>query len=127
VKAPQQYLIVGVGAAIGASLRFFINELAKKHLASPFPWATFGINIAGSLLLGAFLGLSQRHALAPHWQLFVAVGLLGGFTTFSSYSAESVLLLRQGNMLSFLVYVLGSNVLAIGAAAVGYWVLRAQA
>lgn len=127
MKGIQAYLIVGAGAAIGASLRFFINELAKKSLTSAIPWAAFGINVAGSLCLGLFMGLMQRHNFAPQWQLFIAVGLLGGFTTFSTFSAESVALLRQSNVLGFAVYVFGSNALGIAGAALGYWLTKPAA
>lgn len=101
-----QSLWVALGAAIGANARFWIGELFKARVDHPFPWATFTINVLGSFLIGlAVVILADRPA---QWHLFVVVGLLGGFTTFSAFSIENVRLLQSGKVLETLMYSVGS-------------------
>ncbi len=91
--------------------------MAPKADAAAFPWATFLINISGSLLIGLLAGLLHRSILPGPWRIFVGVGVLGGYTTFSTFSLETLQLLEHGRGLWALIYVLGSVIFGI----VGCW------
>lgn len=114
----KNILLVGFGGAIGSVLRFLISSaIALKA----FPAATFAINVVGSLLIGLVMGWTAKNEmLANNWKLFLGTGLCGGFTTFSSFSFENLLLLQQGKYLFTLAYVIGSFTLGIAAAFLGY-------
>jgi CrcB protein len=125
----QAYLLVGMGGAIGAMLRFGIGSLVGRIWPLGFPLATLLINIAGSMLMGLFAGLLTK--LTPSWgetaRLFVAVGLLGGFTTFSSFSLETVLLIERGEVALAVAYVLLSVVVCLAGLYLGLLVTRGVA
>jgi CrcB protein len=94
-------------------------------LVIAFPFATFGINIAGSLLIGLLFGLSQRGYLVMHdWLMFLTVGICGGFTTFSTFSLENLILLREGDYMNFMIYAFGSLLLGLLAVWAGYWLAK---
>lgn len=111
----QTLLLVATGGAIGSILRFLISLLFTKVWASPFPLATLVINVAGALAMGLLMGTLIR--LEPSWmdeaRLFAAVGVLGGFTTFSAFSLEAVALLEGGLLAQALLYVGLSIVLCL--------------
>jgi CrcB protein len=117
-------LWIAGGAAIGANLRFWLGELVGQRGAMVFPWATFAINVLGSLAIGIFYAWEMKYT--PHFQarLFIAVGICGGFTTFSTFSWESLRLMEKGEWFAFGVYAVGSVVLTIAACALGYFVTR---
>jgi len=93
------FLLVALGGAVGSSLRYGASVLIGRAWAGSFPFATLFVNIVGSLAMGLFIGTMARSL--PAWQeqarLFIAVGLLGGFTTFSSFSLDTVTLIERGN------------------------------
>ncbi|MGB6104841.1 MAG: fluoride efflux transporter CrcB [Pusillimonas sp.] len=120
------YLIVFLGAGLGGMARHGVN-LAFLKIAGPggFPFGTLAINIVGSLLMGALVELvAQQGALPRHVQLFLATGLLGGFTTFSTFSMESLALLHRGQLMAAMLYVAVSVVSAIGGMALVMHFLR---
>ena len=123
------YLIVGLGGAIGSIARYGSGVLVGRIWTSPFPLATMLINIAGSLLMGLFIGFLAR--TTPAWQadarLFFAVGVLGGFTTFSSFSLDTVFLVERGEIGQAAVYVAASVAISIVALFVGLLIMRAGA
>lgn len=100
-----------LGGAIGAMLRYGLGAWVQGLLGPGFPWSTFLTNITGSLLIGLVLRLSLEGALSPEWRLFLAVGVLGGYTTFSTFSWETLTLVQQGEWLKAFLYVAGSVVL----------------
>lgn len=119
------FLLVFIGAGLGGMLRHAVG-LASVRLGSSFPYGTMGINIAGSIAMGLFAGwFAQRSGLSQHWRLFIAVGILGGFTTFSSYSLDAVLLLERGETGAAFLYVVGSVALGIGGLFAGLLAMRA--
>ncbi|WP_122899830.1 fluoride efflux transporter CrcB [Acinetobacter sp. B51(2017)] len=107
------WLLVASGGAIGASLRYALGlYLAKPD--SVFPWATWWINIGGCALAGIFFGLSQKYpSLQQEARLFFMVGILGGFTTFSSFGLETLQLCKQGQWLLAMSYALSSLVFGV--------------
>ncbi len=107
----ERYLLVMLGGAIGAMLRYGLGAWVQGLLGPGFPWSTFLINITGSLLIGLVLRLSLEGALSPEWRLFLAVGMLGGYTTFSTFSWETLTLVQQGEWFKAFLYVAGSVVL----------------
>ena len=113
------YLLVAVGGAIGSVLRYGTGVVVGSLWRNSFPLGTLLINIVGSLVMGLFVGLMAR--LLPTWQndarLFFAVGVLGGFTTFSSFSLDAIAMLERGDILPTVLYVL----LSVGVGLVGLW------
>lgn len=109
----MEYVIIGVGGFLGANARYLVASWAAQRFGATFPYGTFIINVTGSFLLGMFLALLQdRVAVHPHYRLFFAVGFLGAYTTFSTFSYESLRLLQEGNILLALLNLFGS--LAVG-------------
>jgi len=121
----MNYLLIFVGGGIGASLRHAVNELCVRLFGLGFPIGTFLINITGSLVMGLIAGhLAFKGAAAQPWRLFVMVGLLGGYTTFSSFSLDAVTLYERGAWGAALGYVVGSVALGIIGLVAGLAVVR---
>ncbi len=121
----QAYLLVGVGGALGAMARYGASSLFPPT----FPWATLAINIAGSFLMGVLAAALAK--FLPGWQaearLFVGVGILGGFTTFSAFSLDAVALFERGAIWQAALYVAASVILAILGLVAGLSLVRALA
>ncbi|MGC4102773.1 fluoride efflux transporter CrcB [Ferruginibacter sp.] len=114
----KNFLLVGLGGAIGSMLRYATSLLVP---VKNFPWATFAINITGSFLIGVILSLSLKsETFHNNWRLFLATGICGGFTTFSAFSAENVVLLQNGKYFMALAYAVCSVILGIAAAWCGF-------
>jgi len=121
----MNYLLIFVGGGIGASLRHAVNELCVRLFGLGFPIGTFLINITGSLVMGLIAGyLAFKGSAAQPWRLFVMVGLLGGYTTFSSFSLDAVTLYERGAWGAALGYVVGSVALGIIGLVAGLAVVR---
>ncbi len=120
------WLLVACGGFLGSALRYGVSGLAGRIApASPFPFGTLTVNVLGSLLIGLLAGLSEGRGFpGPQWRLLLVVGLLGGFTTFSAFSLETLELYRSGRPLLALGNVLGNNLLGILAACCGYFLTR---
>lgn len=116
----RNLLLVALGGAIGSVARFAIGEALAQSYADAtrvFPWSTLGINVAGSFVLGAVVALAPNPLSAP--RLLLGVGLCGGFTTYSTFSVETLALLERGAPARAALYVAASLALGLGAAAVG--------
>ena len=125
----QHSLIVALGGGIGAWLRHTLGRLylAKlgAELATAFPWATLTVNILGSFAMGLLAGWLARHgAGGENWRLFLGVGVLGGFTTFSAFSLEFALLVERGALSHALLYTVISVVGAIAGLFAGLAITR---
>jgi len=121
-------LYVALGGAVGASLRHLVNVAGLRLLGSHFPWGTAVVNVVGSFVMGLFIAFLARHAVgSQELRLFVATGLLGGFTTFSAFSLDFALLWERGAVSLALAYALGSVVLSIAALFAGLSISRAWA
>jgi CrcB protein len=115
-----QYLWVGIGGALGAVARHALGAWIAGRAGGAWPWHTFAINASGSLAIGVLLTLlTERLDVDPTWRLFLVVGFLGGYTTFSSYTFEAITLLRAGDWAAAAWYVLGSNGVGIAGCFVG--------
>ena len=122
----MDYLWVGLGGFLGANARYALGAWIVQRAGPAFPWHTLLINVTGSLAIGAILTLlTERLVADPAWRLFLVVGFLGGYTTFSSYTFEGLELLREGQWLAALWYALGSNLLGLAATYLGMLLARA--
>jgi CrcB protein len=118
-RRPDVLAAVGAGGALGACARYAIG-LSYPQGTGGFPWATFAINVSGGLLLGALVVLlTERFPPSRYARPFLGTGVLGGYTTFSTYSVETVLLLRAGFVDRAVAYALASVVVALFAAWLG--------
>lgn len=119
-------LIIALGGALGAVSRFLLGNGVSRALGSALPYGTFVINIVGCFAMGLLMTIIvDREMLPAAWRLFLCVGFLGGFTTFSSFGYEALMLLTEGRLLAALAYVGGSVVLGLVAAAAGVLCARA--
>jgi CrcB protein len=98
-------LVIGLGSFIGGISRYLLSQFIQNKFLSSFPYGTLGVNIIGCFLIGIVFGLSDRGNISMEWRLFLATGILGGFTTFSAFSNETVSLLRDGQLWHALSYV----------------------
>jgi CrcB protein len=115
-----QIAAIAGGGAVGALLRFWVAGWVYALLGRGFPWGTLAVNVGGSLLMGfLYVMLVERLSLAPEWRALLLVGFLGAFTTFSTFSLETLTLMEDGQLLRATMNVLLSVVLCIGAAWAG--------
>lgn len=117
-------LLVALGGGLGAASRFGVS-LAMPARADGWPWATLTINVAGSLLIGLLAGwLATRGDAGEPWRLFLGVGVLGGFTTFSAYSLETMRMMERGDWVGASTYAVGSVVAGLIAVAAGLFIAK---
>jgi CrcB protein len=121
----MNYLLVFVGGGLGATLRHVINVASARAFGTNFPYGTFIINITGSLVMGLVAGyLAFKGDAAQPWRLFIMTGILGGYTTFSAFSLDTVLLYERGEIGLAIFYILGSVLLAIAGLVAGLTLMR---
>lgn len=121
MKFPAQILFLALGGGIGTLLRVLVYYFAEKYITNTLPYGTILVNIAGSLLIGLLWGIFQQNGIPPTLKAFVFIGVLGGFTTFSSFALDSFNILQQGKFLLFAAYFVLNNVLGISACFIGYY------
>jgi CrcB protein len=111
--------LVAIGGAIGSVSRYLLSTAVLRLSGSLFPVGTFAVNVAGCIVFGAIVGAAEhRVVLAPEMRAFLLVGVLGGFTTFSSYAFESFTLMQDGQIAAATVNIVGQVV----AGLFGFWV-----
>jgi CrcB protein len=121
------FVVVSVGAILGANLRYIFSRYAARIMGPVFPYGTLIINITGSFVVGWFMIWStERVLLDPRWRLLVVIGFCGGFTTFSSYAFESMAYLEQGQWRLLALNVLSNNLLCLLAALAGMALARVR-
>lgn len=104
-------LLVALGGGIGATTRYLVSDWAAQRYGSHFPYGTLIVNLVGCFIIGLFMQLvTDRIIVNPYWRLLITVGFVGGLTTFSSFSYETLELLNEGDM-PFAIYNIASNVL----------------
>ncbi len=116
----ERYLIVLAGAGLGGVARYALGSWIMTRSGARFPLGTFVINVSGSFLIGLLMSLlTERWQPHPHWRLFLVVGVLGGYTTFSSFEYETFQAARDGERWMGLLYVAGSVLLGYAAVWLG--------
>src|SRR4051812_45217364 len=119
------FLIVFLGGGLGAALRHGVNIAAARLLGAAFPYATLFENVSGSFVMGLLAGyFAFRSGFAQHWRLFLTTGILGGYTTFSTFSLDTALLYERRALGLTALYVLGSVVASIGGLFAGLGLVR---
>jgi fluoride exporter len=120
----QRTLVVGAGGFLGAAARYVLGGLVYRWLPATFPYATFIINVTGCFGIGVLAALAEERSLAPGARLFLMVGVLGGYTTFSTFGYETFNLLREGSAPSALVNAIGQVVVGVLAVWAGAALVR---
>jgi CrcB protein len=118
-------LFIGLGGAIGSILRYGVSGIDYKMSAGAFPVGTLVVNLAGSLVIGFLWGLFEVVAVSSQVRMFVFIGILGGFTTFSSFALENFSLMRDGERSIAYLNIVLSNVLGIGLVFAGFGIAKA--
>jgi CrcB protein len=116
--------IVGIGSFLGGVTRYLLSLMITGKISHNFPFATFTINIIGCFFIGCLFGLVEKWQLGIEWRLFLVTGILGGFTTFSAFSAETHYLVRTGHIPMAITYVVSSIIVGIGLTFIGAWLFR---
>ncbi|MYV98263.1 fluoride efflux transporter CrcB [Streptomyces sp. SID3343] len=113
-------LLVALGAAVGAPLRYLTDQAVQRHHRTVFPWGTFVVNMVGSLILGLVTGATMASAGDHHVQLLLGTGLCGALTTYSTFSYETLRLTESGARFFAVANVTASILAGIGSAAMGF-------
>ena len=117
-------LAIGAGSFIGGISRYLLSLLIDAKWLTHFPSGTLTVNIIGCFLIGVVMGVFDKGGISYEWRLFLATGVLGGFTTFSAFSIETFTLLRDGNTYSALLYILASLLLGVLATYIAYLMVK---
>jgi fluoride exporter len=116
--------LVGLGSFIGGSLRYLITQTIQLKTLQAFPFGTLAVNIAGCFLIGVAFSLGEKGNLSESWRLFLAPGILGGFTTFSSFTNESLTMISAGETLQAFSYILLSITIGLAANYAGILLIK---
>jgi CrcB protein len=122
------FILVFIGAGLGGVLRHSVNLACARYCGTAFPWGTFAINISGSLVMGliaGYLAFKAGESWSQHARLFLMTGILGGYTTFSAFSLDTVLLWERGQLAAASFYVLGSVGFSLAGLVLGLSAVRA--
>lgn len=117
-------LAVAFGGSIGAVLRFLIYEVIDSKFHSDFPWATLTVNLLGSLVIGFLWGYFARVYVSPGMRMLIFVGILGSFTTFSTFAFDNFSLIKSGDYIYMTLYLLATNLFGISLAIGGYFLSK---
>ena len=117
-------LLVVLGGGIGAGGRYLLGSWLHQQLGNGFPWGTFAVDALGSLLIGVVFALAQTKAISPDTTLFLTVGVLGGFTTFSAFSFETLGLITNGDLAASLLNAAGQLSVGLLAVYLGFAAVR---
>lgn len=123
------YLLAGLGGAIGSIGRVLMTNTVSRWAGDEFPFGTIAVNVTGALLMGLLAGYGNtepgRLLFSPAARTFLMIGVLGGYTTFSSFSLQTFLLLEQGNVIGALLNILLSVLLCVAGIWIGFMTIRA--
>lgn len=118
------YAFIAIGGASGACLRYFISQILLNWLGKGFPFATLVVNISGSFIMGFLYGLIEQGTLEVSvYRTLIGIGFLGAFTTFSTFSLDTVLLFQQGDIFKAMANIFLNVLLCLGAAALGVYIV----
>jgi fluoride exporter len=119
------YLIVFFGAGAGGAMRHGFNIAAARLFGTGFPFGTLGVNVLGSFIMGLLAGyFALKGDAAQHWRLLLTTGVLGGFTTFSTFSLDVALLWERGDITGMMIYLVTSVALSVGGLFAGLAIMR---
>jgi CrcB protein len=116
--------LIGIGGAIGAVMRYILSGIDYKFSGGVFPISTLIVNLLGSLLIGFLWGMFETVVISSNIRMFIFIGILGGFTTFSTFALENFNLIRDGEHSIALANVIVSNIVGIALVFVGYGIAR---
>ncbi len=120
----MKVFLVGIGGFIGASSRYLMTIVISRFISSTFPYGTLLCNIIGAFLIGIFMAISSTYNwMSNEVRLFLTTGILGGLTTFSTFSYETISLFETGKYVMATVNIFGSIILCLGFAALGKWMV----
>lgn len=117
-------LFVGLGSFIGGISRYLVSLFIQNKFLSTFPYGTLAVNIIGCFLIGIIYGFSERGNMNAEWRIFLATGIMGGFTTFSSFSNETVSMLRDAQYLQAFSYIFFSVIIGLAVTFAGISLLK---
>jgi CrcB protein len=118
-------LLVGVGGALGSIARYLSQQAVLKFYPSSFPFGTLAVNITGCFIIGLVYAFTEKgNLLSPEWRIFLATGFCGGFTTFSSFAYENIVMLRDGELLYTFLYVAASIIVGFLAAYLAVFIVK---
>lgn len=115
----NELLLIILGGGIGSACRYLMSTFANRHFGNSFAWGTMTVNLLGCLLIGFLVGLVDRSILSKAYRLFLVTGFLGGFTTFSSFSLESIGMMLEGSIGKGLLNIGVNIVLGLGLTLIG--------
>jgi CrcB protein len=119
-------LAIATGSLIGGVLRYLLSQMVQGKFGQPFPFGTLAVNIMGCFCIGLVFGLTEKGSLSADWRIFLATGVLGGFTTFSAFSIESINMMRSGQQLSAIIYISASVLFGLLATFLGFIITRSN-
>lgn len=117
----SKLMAVAFGGSIGAVLRYLVFFYFERFHKSIFPWPTLIVNLTGAFLIGLLWGYFERYYVSPGLRMFIFIGVLGSFTTFSTFAFDTLSLIHDGHYRNMLLYVFGSNILGFGLAFLGFY------
>lgn len=120
----SKLLFIAIGGAAGALLRYSVSGVAYKYLDGMLPWGTLVVNLIGCFVIGFLWQIFEFITSSPNMRSFIFVGILGAFTTFSTYGLETLNLFREGEIKYGLLNFLASNILGIGLVLTGFIAAR---
>lgn len=121
----MKYLLIGIGGAVGATGRYLLQGVVYQFSGESFPYGTLAVNVLGCFLIGLVMELTEgRFWIDAQLRLFITVGIIGGFTTFSTFGYETFALLRDGEFLRATVNVIGSVIAGLAAVWLGFVTAR---
>ena len=116
--------MIGLGSFIGGASRYLVTLAIQNKFLSTYPFGTLAVNIIGCFLIGLVYGLSEKGNINVEWRLFLATGILGGFTTFSSFSNETVSMLRDAQYWQAFSYIASSVIIGLAATFAGILLIK---
>lgn len=120
-----KYFLLALGGAIGTVLRYMVSSATYNFFSTAiFPWGTLMVNLTGSFIIGLLAGINESNLISPNLRTFVFIGILGGYTTFSSFSLETLNLIRSGEIRFAIINIAASNLFGIALAFGGYFLSR---
>lgn len=121
----KSLFIVGIGSFFGGATRYYISTIARNYCSQGFPWGTLAVNLLGCFIVGVLFALSHKSGTTHGpWCLLLTTGFCGGFTTFSTFANESILMLQEGNIIGFTSYIAASVILGVALVGLGYWIVN---